>query len=225
MIEKTALKQKAITLRSRGHTYGEILKEVKVAKSTLSLWLRGVGLSEKQAQTLTLKKRESQKKGALARRTQRLLKTTSIYAQSRAELGRLTKRDLFIMGAALYWAEGSKEKDVRPGSGIRFANSDAIMVHLFARWLEDFARVPKQQMFVDLYLHKSHQHRLEVIKDFWQTQLGLPIAHVYYKRHNPKTRRQNSGDGYRGLVVLKVRSSSHIVRRLAGLVQALGEQK
>jgi hypothetical protein len=28
------------------------------------------------------------------------------------------------MGTVLYWAEGTKEKDYRPGTGIEFTNSD-----------------------------------------------------------------------------------------------------
>ncbi len=225
MVRKDIEKQKAIALRQQGKTYGEILSEIPVSKSTLSLWLRDVGLAKKQSQLLTTKKHDAQKKGALARKLQRLSKTADIFAHSKSELGSLTERDLFILGLALYWAEGSKEKEVRPGSGIKFANSDAIMVHLFAKWLTLFAGVPKQQLSVDLYVHKNHSHRLNTIKVFWESQLGLPIAHVYYKRHNPKTRRQNSGEGYYGLVVLMARSSSHIVRRLAGLVKALEEQK
>lgn len=225
MIEKSIERQRAITLRQEGKTYSEILGKVPVAKSTLSLWLRDVGLSKRRIQAISLKKREAQKKGALARKLQRLSKTTDIFAKSKSELGRLTERDLFILGLALYWAEGSKEKEVRPGSGIRFANSDAIMVHLFARWLQAFGGVSEQQIYVDLYVHKNHQQRVEDIKNYWITELGLPITHVYYKRHNPKTPRQNSGEGYHGLVVLRVRSSSHIVRKLAGLVSAIGEQK
>lgn len=225
MIKKTSDKEKAVTLRKEGKTYNEILHEVPVAKSTLSLWLRDVGLAKKQAQLLTVKKHNAQKKGAMARKLQRVAKTTEIFTKSKSELGHLTTRDLFMLGLALYWAEGSKEKEVRPGSGVKFANSDAVMVHLFARWLYQFAGVSKEQLTLDLYLHKNHQYRLKTVKDFWEKQLGLPVTHVYYKRHNPTTNRQNSGEGYHGLVVLKARSSSNIVRRLAGLVRAIEEQK
>lgn len=225
MIKKSIEKQRAINLRRQGKTYNEILREIPVAKSTLSLWLREVGLSKKQTQLLTAKKYEAQKRGALARKLQRLRTTLDIHTVSKAELGKLTKRDLFILGIALYWAEGTKEKEVRPGSGIQFANSDAVMVHLFIRWLSDFARVSRQDLVVDLYLHTTHQHRLSEVKGFWEKELGLPVTHVYYKRHNPQTRRLNSGTGYHGLVCLKVRSSSGVVRRLAGFTQAIVEQK
>jgi len=48
MIFKFKEKEKAIKLRKRGFSYSEILREIPVAKSTLSLWLRSVGLAKKQ---------------------------------------------------------------------------------------------------------------------------------------------------------------------------------
>ena len=39
-------KRRAIQLRKQGQTYGEIVKQIKVAKSTLSLWLREVEVPE-----------------------------------------------------------------------------------------------------------------------------------------------------------------------------------
>ncbi len=44
---KIELRKKAIDL-AKGKTYSEILKDIPVAKSTLSLWLRWVGLSVRQ---------------------------------------------------------------------------------------------------------------------------------------------------------------------------------
>lgn len=55
MIEKTLEKLKAIKLRREGLSYREILRYVPVAKSTLSLWLRDVGLAKRQTQRLTKK--------------------------------------------------------------------------------------------------------------------------------------------------------------------------
>ena len=53
---KTLLKERAIKLRREGLSYSEILQKIPVAKSTLSLWLRSIGLSKKQVQRLTEKK-------------------------------------------------------------------------------------------------------------------------------------------------------------------------
>lgn len=41
-------KQRACELRQQGWSYNDILKEVGVSKSTLSLWLRDITLTEEQ---------------------------------------------------------------------------------------------------------------------------------------------------------------------------------
>ncbi len=48
MIPKKEERKKAIQLRKKGLSYSKILKQVPVAKSTLSLWLRSVGLTKRQ---------------------------------------------------------------------------------------------------------------------------------------------------------------------------------
>lgn len=56
------LKQKAIRLRKRGHTYSEILRVIPIAKSTLSEWLKEVGLSIPQQQKITEKRKAGQRR-------------------------------------------------------------------------------------------------------------------------------------------------------------------
>jgi len=55
--------KRAIGFRKKGLTYNEILKRVPVAKSTLSLWLREVGLAKRQRQRLTEKRKAAQLRG------------------------------------------------------------------------------------------------------------------------------------------------------------------
>ena len=52
---KLKLKEKAVKFRKQGLSYSEILKQIPVAKSTLSLWLKSVNLSNKQSQRLAEK--------------------------------------------------------------------------------------------------------------------------------------------------------------------------
>jgi len=48
------LKEKsiAISLRKKGKSYGEILKKIKVSKSSLNLWLRDLELTPKQKERI-----------------------------------------------------------------------------------------------------------------------------------------------------------------------------
>ena len=68
MQPKIKEKNKAIELRQKGLSYKEILEQIPVAKSSLSLWLKSVKLSTNQKQRLTDKKRLSALRGAMKRR-------------------------------------------------------------------------------------------------------------------------------------------------------------
>ncbi len=105
MISKISLKKKAIRMRKQGKTYSEIMKAVPVAKSTISLWLRELGLSISQQQKITEKKRQGQLKGAASRRHQRKELQAVIHKKASAEIGKISKRELWLVGIALYWAE------------------------------------------------------------------------------------------------------------------------
>ena len=119
-------KEKAIALRKEGKTYNEILKEVRVAKSTLSPWLQDVGLAKKQKQRITQKRKEGQRKGARARKDQRIQRSEEIFEQAEKEVGIISSRELWLMGTMLYWAEGGKEKEWGPGRRIQFGNTDPL---------------------------------------------------------------------------------------------------
>ena len=140
---KADLKTKAIELRKKGLSYSEIRKEISVAKATLSLWLKSVGLSKSQKQRLTQKKLEAGLRGAQKRKEQRLALTAAIKQSAAQEIGSLDRQSLWLIGAALYWAQGNKQKENSVSCGIKFSNSDAQMLLFFYRWLLDFCGIEK----------------------------------------------------------------------------------
>ncbi|MEI7777138.1 MAG: hypothetical protein WCI52_00860 [bacterium] len=215
---KEYLKNKAISLRKEGKVYSEILREVPVAKSTLSLWLRDVGLAKKQFQRITKKKLLASKRGGEAKHRQRIEKQTLIINQASNEVGVLSKRELWLIGVALYWAEGSKEKEHRPGSNVQFSNSDWKMILLFLNWLKAFCNVKKEEIGYEIYIHKTYENRIDKIKEYWLEMLGETGIQfkVCYKKHNIKTNRKNSGNMYNGVLRITVRKSSTLLRKITG---------
>ncbi len=224
MISKTALRQKAIALRKEGKTYSEILRVVPVAKSSLSLWFKGVGLSMQQTQRITAKKRAAQLRGGARKKEIRLQVSKEIFEGSKEELGAFSRRDLFILGVALYWAEGAKAKEYRPSVAVKFANSDPEMVKLFLLWLRRIFHVKDANITLTVYLHQNHKQRIHEVENFWLKVTGLErssLANPVFKSHNPKTQRKNSGDSYMGLVSVYVRNSTNLNRRIQGLVYGI----
>src|SRR3989338_7224097 len=106
MIRETK-KNLARRLRKTGKSYSEILKLVKISKSTLSLWLRDIPLSEKQRRELE-GRTKSRYSGSKARQQARINLTKEIIENSKRESGDLLNNRLFLSGLMLYWAEGTK---------------------------------------------------------------------------------------------------------------------
>ena len=165
---KSILKEKAINLRRRGLSYSEILNKIPVAKSTLSSWLYSVGLSKKQKQRITEKKLLSIQKGGDAKRKQRILITQQIINQSKREIKNISKRELWLSGIMLYWAEGSKEKEYRPGSGVQFTNSDPQMIKLFLKWLLEIIKIDKNNIDFSIIIHENSKNSLRKVNNFGQ---------------------------------------------------------
>lgn len=226
MVQKERERTRAISLRRRGFSYREVLQQVPVAKSTLSLWLRSIGLSQRQRQRLTEKKIQAALRGAMKRREQRINATESIYATALNDIGAISQRELWLLGIALYWAEGSKEKEGRPGSGVRFSNSDPFMIKLFLKWLTEILRIDRNSVYLDLYIHESSRNSTQEAIRFWSRAVGFPprhFQHVYFKRNQIKTNRSNVGSAYYGLINVRIRGSSKLQRRIAGWIRGINQ--
>ena len=221
---KENLKEKAIILRRQGKTYSEILKDIPVAKSTLSSWLTEVGLSIKQEQRITEKKRQAQRRGADAQRNKRVIKQKSILEQAEKEIGRISKRELWLIGIALYWAEGSKEKEYKTSSRVAFSNSDPKMLSLYIKWLRECLHIDINDISADLYIHESHKMNVNKILAKWGEILKLPqsfFKYTYFKKNKINTKRKNTGDLYIGLLRVNIRASTDLNRRIAGWIKGI----
>ncbi len=221
---KSQLKERVINLRKRGLSYREILQKVPVSKSTISLWLHSIGLSRSQKQRLTDKRLTAIKLGAEAKHRQRIICSQKIMYAAQKEIGKITKRELFLIGVVLYWAEGSKEKEHYSSCRTIFTNTDPDMIVLFLSWLRKICNKGLSDLIFDLYIHESQHNRTAEIIGFWSEATGYPIKnfqHIYYKKGNPKTTRKNIGDSYHGTLKIIVRSSSSLNRRIAGWTQGV----
>lgn len=222
MIPKLKEKQIAIKLRRRGFSYGEISKEILVAKSTLSLWLRNIGLTNEQKQRLTAKKLVAARLGGEARHRQRVLITDQIRKQAREQIGKLTKRELWLLGTSLYWAEGNKEKD--KGALVRLSNSDSRLTKLFLKWLLGICNVSQSDIHFEIYVHETAQSRIKKIKRHWSIELNLPISNfqkIIWKKSKIFTKRKNIGEDYFGVLRIIVRKSINFNRKISGWVEGI----
>lgn len=132
------------------------------------------------------------------------------------EVGEVSDRELFLLGVALYWAEGAKDKPWARSENASLINSDADLIRLYLRWLQ-LLGIPKEQLVCHLSIHESAD--VEEAERYWADVTGIDrerFNNPSLKRHNPRTVRHNTGTSYRGCLVVRVRRGAQLYRRIEG---------
>lgn len=192
--------------------------------ASLSLWLRDIPLSEEQRRQLRARQSANGYARGKANRERRLRRQAEIQRRSAAEVGAITQRDLFIAGVVAYAAEGSKQKPWQTGARTTFINSDPRMILLYLRWLAVIGVEPSAITF-RVAIHETADEAGAVA--YWSRLVGVPGGEFFrttLKRGNPRTRRRNVGSAYRGCLVVSVRRSTDLTRRIEGWFDALARR-
>src|SRR5437588_804690 len=105
---KDDLREVARAMRLEGRSYREIRAVVPVSKSTLSLWLKDVAISEEQRALLQQKQVDGRARRATALRARRIATQTRVHAEASHEIGKLTPRELHVMGIILILGRGNQ---------------------------------------------------------------------------------------------------------------------
>jgi len=162
---KKALQNKAIALRRSGYSYNLIQKQVPVSKSTLTLWLANVPYSPNEIV-------QNRIRGAILNATQwnQKRKRDSLEKaarEARRDLGKLTKRDLFLLGIGLYIGEGSKTQDQ-----VRIVNSDPDVICLAIHWFTKVLGLRKEHFSPTIHLYPDNDPRESL--EFWSRVTDIP---------------------------------------------------
>jgi len=222
MIEKIKEKKRAIQLRKRGLSYSEIIKRLPVTKTSLSLWLKDIRLTRAQQNRLRKKSLTKLNLGAERKREKRLLKTEQIKEGAIKEIGKISKREFWLIGIALYWAEGSKQKKYNPSVRVIFGNSDSKMVRFYLKWLKNFCNIKDEDINFSIYLHETANGKRA--QRYWSKITNFPLnrfSNIIWKRHKIKTRRKNVNLDYHGLLRIIVKKSTNLNRKIQGWIEGI----
>jgi hypothetical protein len=214
---KDDLRDKARELRTQGQSYNEIVAQLGVSKSSVSLWVRDIPCPERFAYVHSERRQEGLRKFNEARTARHTAET----ATAAAEIGELTDREVLIAGAIAYWCEGSKNKPNRRANRVIFINSDPGLIDFFLRFL-DVAGVNRDDLILRVHIHENAD--AEAAQRFWLEVTGTQPSQFRsptLKHHNPKTRRTNVGENYHGCLRVDVRSSAGLYRRIEGWATAI----
>ena len=184
--------------------------------SSLSLWLRGISLTEEHRIALADKRLTAVRKRAATLRAASRARHTRMSTEAADQIGTLSHRELFVAGVVAYWAEGAKTKPWGRRAGVNFINSDPDMIRLFLNWLA-LLDVPKVDLAYRVSIHESAD--VQGALRFWSDVVDTPAEQFLptsLKRHNPRTQRRNIGDAYHGCLVVSVRRSTDLNSRIRG---------
>lgn len=227
MLSKPQEKKRAIKLRQKGLSYSEILKLVPVSQATLSLWLRNIRLDEEAKKRLLRIQHEGIMRGANRKKDVRILLEKSIKESAAKDVGKLSHQALLLMGAALYWAEGSKQKIHNVSTGMIFSNSDERMLKFFYRWLTKICEIDISDIYFELYIHRNAAGDINSHRQYWAVILGVKFDDLYrvrYKSGNIESFRKNKLVNYHGLIRIRVRNSTNLNRKIMGWALSAQEQ-
>ncbi|MEU1445697.1 MULTISPECIES: hypothetical protein [Streptomyces] len=211
---KDDLRDRARELRGQGWTYNEIQAELGCSKSSVSLWVRDLPHPEPRCTPEEQRARMNAGLARLRAEQDRVREETKRAAA--AAIGKLTDRELFLVGVGLYWAEGAKDKPYSRREQVLFVNSDPGMISVFLAWL-DLLQVERERLRFRVMIHESAD--VHAAERFWADHVGADGSSFNkstLKKHNPKTVRKNVGDNYRGCLVIHVLQSADLYRRIEG---------
>ncbi len=169
---KLELRFKARALRKRGMSIKDIEKKLSVSRSSVSLWVRDVKLTKKQLRKLYLNKRTGAMRGSYVATMNKIRAKEELVEklkkEGEKEIGRLPKRDRFIAGVAMYFAEGSKG-----GGSVQFSNTDPRSVEFMVKWIKEFLGPSQERFRGSLYIHNNLD--VDKAKRFWSRITGIPL--------------------------------------------------
>lgn len=222
---KPDARRMARQLRAQGKTITEISETLGISKGTLSPWIRDVSAPMVLTAEREERYRQARRAAAKTLHDRAVARSGVTSGLAMRDIGHVSDRELLLIGAALYWAEGSKEKPWRRDGRVILINSDVTVVQVFLRWL-DVLGVPAADRRYRLNIHESAN--LEEHEQWWAARLGLRSTEFHratIKRHNPKPSRYNRGDTYHGCLTVSVRRSRVLYDSIVGWWQGIADSR
>jgi hypothetical protein len=215
---KVAEQERARDLRAQAWTLNEIATELGVARSSVSLWVRDVELSEEARAARARANFLDGNHGARQRGPNRLARAKQaeidrLLAEGRQRIGRMTENEFLVAGTALYAGEGDKND-----GSVGFANSDPRMIAFFMTWFRRFFDIDESRLRLRLYLHQGLD--LEAASQHWSDLTRIPVGQFgkpYRAAPDPSIRRSKHPMGCPKVAYGCARTH----RAVMGLVHAL----
>lgn len=174
------LKNKAVSLRKAGKSYGDIRKTLGIkSKGTLSNWFKNIKLSKKTIRLLEKNNKLAHQRGLFTANKNRKARIENenekAYNDGQSYIKSISKKDLLLIGAVLYWGEGAKSE--RSSLSLSFSNSDPLMISVYMRFIRGILEIPEEKIRAGIHIYPSIS--ADKAKKFWSKITKLPENRFY----------------------------------------------
>ncbi len=168
-------KEAARQLRKEGKSIKEIERLIGVGRSSISVWVRDIQLSEKQKERLASRNLSID---VLERRRQTRFangykERYPFLLQGIADIDALNEIDVLMLGLGLYWGEGSKTNR----GIIELSNSDPRIIQMFVLFLTKVCKFERGQLRAHVSVH-SHIS-FNTAEEYWSKISGISTTQFY----------------------------------------------
>lgn len=223
---RTSDREKVQELRRSGLSIRSIADKTSVSKSTVSYWCRDIILTRSQMRALIESEKRGRIRGLLQaaekKRARRLQDTATEAQKGKRDVGAINKRDLFMIGIALYWGEGYKKGSDELG----FTNSDPRIIRVFITWLRTCYGAQSEDLIARVSINAAHAHRESKVVRFWSEVTNIPLRQFTKTSFIKAKLRKNykDQDVHFGTLRIKLRRGSALRRRILGSIEAVAAE-
>lgn len=159
-----SIREKAINYRKKGYSYSMISGRLGLAKSTLSDWLKEIPYTPNQ-EVLKRIQFGPAKSGQIAH-NRKIRNITIIKRTAKKELGRLTRRDLWLLGIGIYLGEGMKLQE-----SIRIINSDPEIIKTAIKWFKEICGLKNKNITATIHTYPDND--VKNTTNYWSEITGI----------------------------------------------------
>lgn len=207
-------------MRQEGWSYSDISSQLHIPKSTLSGWFKATTYTPNKDVLARIK--TGQGTYGIRRHIARMEEVKTLKKQGFEEVGRLSKRDLWMVGIGLWLGEGSKTLEQ-----IRLVNSDPSIIRLFIRWLREICSLEDANITIAMHLYPDSNE--QECRQYWMSVTQLPAMQFRKTQVDLRLDKKVSKTGKSPYGTLHVTVASHgnpehgvkLYRKMMGWVEAV----
>jgi len=215
------IKKQAELFRKKGKSIYEIARTMNLRPTTVSYWCKDIKLSDFLIRKISNEGKKKARQAMLVytekQRRERLYRQATEREIGRKLLGRLSRRDLTMVGLGLYWGEGYKGSN----SELGFTNSNPDIIRFFLNWLVIFS-ISKKDLIFRLTINDIFVNQEKRLKRFWFTKLGVresQFTKTTLIKSTLKKADTSRGNIYKGVLRVKVRRGNALKNRILGALE------